>query len=403
VSLSRLPKTAGLHGDGGGLYLASDGKQQCSWVYRYMIAGRARTMGLGPYPDVSLADARKLASEARGLRAQHIDPIEQRDQQRAAARVEAARAMTFDQATAGYLAAHRSGWRSPKHAGQWERSVEVYVSPIIGKLPVAAIDTALVLKVLQPIWATIPVVAGRIRGRIESVLDWAKARGYRNGAENPARWKGHLDKLLPAKSKIKKVEHFAALPYAELPAFLAGLQAQKGVAALALQFTILTAARSDEVLEAEWPEIDLGAKVCTRPAAHMKGDKEHRVPLSAPAIAILDEVRSRGTNGLVFPSLRKNGRGRLSANAMLECLARMDRSDLTVHGFRSTFRDWAGDCTEFPKEVAEAALAHADGDATERAYRRGDAFEKRRQLMDDWAMYCGNAPVKDNVVDPTRP
>jgi integrase len=390
ISLKRLERTAGLHGDGGGLYLASDGKQQCSWVFRFMIDRRARTMGLGSYPAISLAKARELAGEARGLVAQHIDPLEQRNGQRAAARLERLRAITFDQARDGYLESHSAGWRSPKHRAQWKRSIEAYVSPIIGKLPVNAIDTPHVLKVLQPIWARIPVVASRVRARIESVLDWAKARGFRNGRENPARWRGHLDKLLPAKSKVHKVEHHPALPYAELPAFMAELRKQQGMSAMALQFTILTAVRSDEVLDATWPEIDLVAKVWTIPEDKMKKQRKHCVPLSAAAIAILENVRVPGSDGPVFVSWRKNVGKRLSPNAMLRVLARMGRSDLTTHGFRSSFRDWAGDCTEFPREVAEAALSHAVGDATEQAYRRGDAFEKRRQLMDAWATYCAS-------------
>jgi integrase len=342
---------------------------------------------------VSLAEARERAAECRQLRKQGIDPIESRRAAKADRLVAAAKAMTFDQAAAAYITSHRAGWRNPKHAAQWKATLATYASPIIGKLPVSSIDTGLVLQALEPIWATKPETAGRVRGRIEAVLDWTTARGYRTG-ENPARWRGHLDKLLPARSKVRSVKHHAALPYAELPAFLGSLREQEGASARALEFTILTAARTNESIGAQWSEFDLSGKVWTAPAERMKAGREHRVPLSAAAVEILRRMENVREGELVFPGDR---RAALSNMAMLMLLRRMGREDLTVHGFRSTFRTWAAECTSFPREVIEAALAHLVGDATERAYQRGDLFEKRRRLMDAWGTYCAK-PAETGAV-----
>jgi integrase len=413
-SIHRLSSVAvrnakpGLHADGGGLYLqateSADHMVSKSWVFRF-ATGRIvtsatgkqrleeRQMGLGSLIDVSLAEAREQAAECRQFRKQGIDPIESRRAAKAERMVAAAKAMTFDQAAEAYIAAHRAGWRNPKHAAQWKATLATYVSPVFGKLPASSIDTGLLLKVLEPIWATKPETAGRVRGRIEAVLDWTTARGYRTG-ENPARWRGHLDKLLPARSKVRKIKHHAALPYAELPAFLASLCEQEGTSARALEFTILTAARTNETIGARWPEVDLSGKVWTVPAERMKAGREHRVPLSAAAVAIVRRAQDAGEGELVFPGDRRKA---LSNMAMLMLLRRLGRDDLTVHGFRSTFRTWAAECTSFPREVIEAALAHVVGDATEQAYQRGDLFEKRRHLMEAWADFCAEAPVVADV------
>jgi integrase len=304
--------------------------------------------------------------------------------------------MTFKDCAERYIEAHRPGWKNPKHAKQWPSTLEDYVYPVFGPIPVQAVDVGLVMKALEPIWKTKPETASRVRGRIESILDWATARGYRQG-ENPARWRGHLDKLLPARGKVQKVKHHAALPYGEMGDFVAELRGQEGVAARALEFLILTATRTGEVIGARWDEFDLAKKVWTVPGERMKAGKEHRVPLSERALAIIEEMKGQGVND--HPFLFPGGRpGKpLSNMAMLKLLQRMDRGDLTAHGFRSTFRDWAAEMTHFPTEVAEMALAHTVSDKVEAAYRRGDLFQKRRELMEAWARYCEPKPGS-NVV-----
>jgi integrase len=323
-----------------------------------------------------------------------IDPIAARRAERARQRLDAAKAVSFKQCAEAYISSHRAGWRNSKHAGQWGATLATYAYPVIGALPVQAVDTGLVLKVLEPIWTAKPETAGRVRGRLESILDFAKVRGERDG-ENPARWRGHLDKLLPAHSKVRQVEHHAALPYAELPAFLASLREQEGVAALALDFLVLTAARTGEAIGARWTEIDLLDKTWTVPAARMKARREHRVPLSARALAILDEMRLArdGNNGdaFVFPG-GKAGKP-LSNMAFLMLLRRMGHGDLTAHGFRATFKTWASDRSSFHNEIVEASLAHVIGGKVEQAYMRGDLFEKRRRLMAQWAAFATTAPV----------
>jgi integrase len=384
----------GIYRDGGGLYLQITARGAKSWVYSFMLARRSREMGLGPTHTVSLAQARTLATDCRRQLLDGVDPIEARAAKRSAALVEAAATITFKDAAHGYIDAHKAGWRNAKHASQWEATLETYAYPVFGALPVHQIDVGPVMKVVEPIWATKPETASRLRGRIEAVLDWATARKYRLG-ENPARWRGHLDQLLPARSKVRRVKHHAALPYDELGAFVPALRLQDGIAARALEFLILTVARTGETIYARWPEINLDAKLWIVPAERMKAQKEHRVPLSDRAVEILREMAELRQSDYVFP-----GRDRskpLSNMALLQLLHRMGRDDVTAHGFRSSFRDWTAERTSYPGEVAEMALAHAVGDKVEAAYRRGDLFEKRRRLMDDWARFCDMPPAA-NVV-----
>ncbi|MDF2599243.1 MAG: hypothetical protein K0Q54_2066 [Methylobacterium brachiatum] len=386
LGVTRL-KTPGMYGDGGGLWLQVSGKGGKSWVFRYTLQGKSREMGLGPASTFSLAEARDKALTCRKLCYDGIDPIETRREQRQEASVEAARAITFRTCAESYIAAHKAGWRNDKHAAQWTATLETYAYPVFGDLPVQAVDTGLVLKALEAIWTTKPETATRVRGRIESVLDWAATRGYRRG-ENPARWKGHLANLLPKRSKVRKVEHHAALPFKDVPAFMVAIASQPGTAAKLMAFTILTAARTGEALGARWSEIDIESGIWTVPAERMKGGSEHRVPLSEPTLALLGEMQGLDAE-FVFPGGR---RGKpLSNMAMLTLLRRMERTDLTVHGFRSSFRDWASETTHFPSEVVEMALAHTVESKVERAYRRGDLFEKRRELMAAWAAHCSDA------------
>jgi integrase len=340
-------------------------------------------MGLGPVADVTLAMARDKAMASRRLLLDGIDPIDRRKSERAAVRIAEGRGVTFKDCAERHITSHEAGWRSPKHAALWRATLVTYAYPVFGALPIAAVDTSLVLEVLEPIWTTKPETAGRVRGRVEAILDWATARGMRSG-ENPARWRGHLDKLLPARGKVARVRHHSAMPYAELPNFLIALRGEGGVSARALEFAILTAARTGEVIRATWAEINLTSAVWTIAAERMKGGKEHRVPLSERALALLAGLPREGE----FVFLGGQRKRPLSNMAMLKTLARMGRRDLTTHGFRSTFRDWAAEATGYPNEVLELALAHAIGSKVEAAYRRGDLFEKRRRLMADWARYC---------------
>lgn len=390
LSAVAVPKLRdpGLYPDGGGLYLQVTKGGARTWVYRFMLHGRAREMGLGPLHIVPLAEAREKARGARKLRHEGIDPIEARKAKQAEDRLAAATAMTFKECAERYIEAHKAGWKNPKHAKQWPSTLETYVYPVFGDLPVQAVDVGLVMKVLEPTWRAKPETAGRVRGRIESILDWAAARGYRKG-ENPARWRGHLDKLLPARGKVQKVEHHPALPYTEMGDFILTLRGQEGVAARALEFLILTATRTSEVIGAQWGEFDPDKKLWIIPGVRMKAGREHRVPLSDRALAIVNEMQADRLNDhpFVFPGGRP-GRP-LSNMAMLKLLERMGKDDLTAHGFRSSFRDWAAELTHFPREVAEMALAHVVNDKVEAAYRRGDLFAKRHQLMDAWAKHCG--------------
>jgi integrase len=393
-------KRPGLYSDGGGLYLQVSGAGAKSWLFRFMLRGRARGMGLGTAgrDDVSLAKARAAASECRELRRQGIDPIEARKGRREAARLDAAKAMSFADCAAAYIESHAAGWRNVKHAAQWRSTLKTYVEPVFGAMSVQAVDVGLVLKVLEPLWKTKPETASRLRGRIEAVLDWAAVRGYRRG-ENPARWRGHLDKTLPARSRVRQVQHHPALGYDELPAFMRSLREQNGTAARALEFLILTAARTGEAIGARWDEFDLAEKMWIVPATRIKGGRLHRVPLSDQAAAIVEKMNG-GDADYVFPGgkLRKP----LSNMALLTLLKRMGRADVTAHGFRSTFRDWASEQTNYPREAAEMALAHAVGDKVEAAYRRGDLFEKRRRLMDEWARHCASAAKIGKVIPMRR-
>ena len=370
----------GRHGDGGGLWLIVAETGAKRWAYRFTIEGKVSELGLGGFPEVSLELARDKAAEARKLAKAGKSPVEAR---REAERAEDGKP-TFGKCADDFLAAKSSEWRNEKHRAQWAMTLTKYAEPLRSK-PVDEIDTEAVLEVLTPLWQRTPETASRLRGRIEVVLDAARARGFipRNEA-NPARWRGHLDKLLPKPSKLSRGHH-AALPYAELPAFIARLREREALAALALEFAVLTAARSGEVLEARWNEIDLAAKVWTVPAIRMKAGREHRVPLSGRALEILGKLSETRTGEYVFPGQRA-GRP-LSNMAMEMVLRRMGVDGVTVHGMRSAFRDWAGNETHFAREVAEAALAHVVGDKAEQAYRRGDALEKRRELMEAWARY----------------
>jgi integrase len=386
-------KKPGLYNDGGGLYLRIAPGGSKSWVYRYQRAGERRYKGLGGLDAVSLADARRKAAEARRMLSEGNDPI---DVARAAERARThsrAKITTFAEAARSYVEAHESGWRNEKHGKQWLATLEAYAFPVFGDEPVGAIDTPMIVKVLQPIWSKKTETARRVRGRVENILDWARAGGLRSG-ENPARWRGLLEHMLPKKPTAAAVQHHPALPYPQVGEFVAALRLQNGTASRALEFTILTAARTSEVTGARWNEIDLDTALWTVPASRIKAQREHRVPLSEPAFAILRAQAETSQGEFVFPGGRKNLP--LSNMAMATVLKRMKRDAVTVHGFRSAFRDWAAERTNYPREVAEMALAHAVGDKVEAAYRRGDLLEKRKQIMADWAKYC------DRIEQPAR-
>jgi integrase len=401
VEVAKAKGPAVLH-DGGGLYLRISATGAKSWVFRFQLDGKRRDMGLGPFPDISLAEARGKASAHRKLRHEGIDPLDAKAAQRQAQRVSVAKGRTFRECAIEFIEKNRTGWRNAKHAAQWAATLATYVYPTLGELPVSAIDAGMVVQVLDPIWAEKPETASRVRGRIEAVLDAATVRGFRQGP-NPAQWKGNLAHILPARGKVRKVEHHAALPFDGMPAFLAALRGREGMAARALEFAILTAARTSEVLGARWGEIDLDANVWTVPAGRMKAGREHRVPVSKAALAVLDKVRPLALmrdgepdpSAPVFPGPRRALP--LSNMVLLMLLRRMGRGDLTAHGFRSTFSDWAAERTAYPRETVEMALAHTVENKVERAYRRGDLFDKRRQLMDGWARFC-EAPVSGEIV-----
>lgn len=367
-----------------------------TWVLRYKLGSRRREMGLGGYPEVSLADARTLARQARQKVRDGLDPIEERRAARSALLASAGKVMTFEDASDAMIASKQAEWKNPKSRDQWKATLESYAYPHIGRLSVSDIELSHILNVLQPIWTRIPETASRLRGRIEAVLDWATVSGYRTGL-NPARWRGHLDKKLPQPSKLKARRnerigsdgHHAAMPIAVAPTFALQLRKAEGMGARALEFAILTAARSGEVRGATWDEVDLDSKEWIIPAGRMKAGKEHRVPLSKAAWELLKNLpRMAGTN-LIFPAPRG---GKLSDMALGAVLRRM-KVTATPHGFRSTFRDWVSERTAYPGEMAEMALAHAIGSKVEAAYRRGDMFERRRKLMDEWAQFLAN-PVK---------
>jgi integrase len=387
-------KVAGFYSDGGNLYLDFKDPPSKNWVVRYSRNGRTRDLGIGNYPAVSLAEARLKRNAALTKLRKGVDPVDERRAANLAAKIEAPKAMTFKQCAERYIAAHEHGWKNSVHIYQWRQTLETYVYSVFGDAPVAAIDTALVMQAIEPHWLTKTETMVRTRGRIERILDWARARGYRAG-ENAARWRGHLDSLLPKRSKVAPVQNHPALPYAELPGFFAELTTNTGIGSLALQFAILTAARTGEVIGARWDEINPVDKVWEIPAGRMKMGKAHRVPLSEPVLAILATLKRLPSSDFVFAA---HARRPVSNMIMLMQLRRMGCADLTVHGFRSTFSDWVAEKTGFPTEVREMSLAHKISNAVEAAYRRGDLFEKRRELMRQWAAYCtGPVPAGEVV------
>lgn len=375
-------KKPGYYADGTGLYLQVGKSGTKSWILRFMLNGRAREMGLGSALTFSLDDARGLRDKWRKVHAEGKDPIEANKAERARAALELSQAKTFKDCAVAYIESHRSGWKNAKHTAQWENTLDSYAYPKIGALPIQSIDTNHVREVLQPIWNTKRETSVRLRGRIEKILDWASALGYRAGL-NPARWRGHLDKVLAKDQRRRRIQHHPAMPVEKIGAFVKALRQQEGTVARALEFLILTAARTGEVIGMQWPEVDLDGAVWTVPVERMKGHREHRVPLSAATIKLLRSL-SKG-DGYVFPG--RTATRPLSNMAMLKLLERMGHADLTVHGFRSTFRDWAAERTSFAREVCEMALAHAISDETEAAYRRGDLFDKRGRLMEAWASF----------------
>lgn len=382
----------GFHGDGGGLYLSIVGGSR-TWLFRYRRAGKGHWMGLGPDSLVSLAKARDAAIDARRLLRDGIDPIEHRRDAKEAAKAEAAPEKSFEIVAGEYITAHKAGWKNKKHGAQWEATLKAYAYPHFGQRPVDTVTVDDVLAALTPIWTEKPETASRLRGRVESVLDYAKTRGWRQG-ENPARWKGHLDHLLPARATITRVVHHPALAWADMPQVMTKLAKAGGTSALCLRFTILTAARSGEARGARWNEIDMAAKVWTIPGTRMKAKQEHRVPLSDAALAVLETMQplKSAADGLVFPGGRLGKP--LSDVAVSKALAGV-ADGVTVHGMRSTFRDWCAECAHnYPRETAEAALAHSNKDKVEAAYRRSDLFELRAKLMAEWAAYCmDNGPL----------
>jgi integrase len=386
-------KAPGMYADGGSLYLriAPGGSKQ--YIFRYIRDGHLHDMGIGPTHTLTLAEARERATDARKLLLDGIDPLANKRTRLATLRAADAKAMTFQQCVDGFVRDNDAAWRNAKHRREWVTSLVKYAYPILGSLPVASVDTPLVLRVIKPIWGTIPDTASRVRGRIENVLGWATVHHYRSG-DNPARWQGLLEHALPT---ITKGEHLAAMPYAEVPAFMAKLRQQTTVSAKLLEFVVLTAARLGEALGATWDEIDFEARTWTIPAGRMKAGKEHRVPLSDAALAVLQPLQVvQQPHAYVFPGAYA-GR-RVGLNMPLRMLNKVTGNGATVHGFRSSFRDWAAERTSFPREVAEQALAHTIGNAVEAAYRRGDLFEKRRRLMDSWSEFCGRPAATGRVV-----
>lgn len=387
LEVGRL-KEPGMHAVGvvPGLHLQVTDSGAATWVLRVLVGGKRREIGLGGYPGVSLAQAREKARADRDAIKEGRDPAAERAAARSALRAQHAVDTTFDECARKFIESKAAEWKNPKHRAQWAATLETYAGPTIGKLNVRDVTLAHVVKILETdnLWTTKTETASRLRGRIEAVLDWATVRGYRSG-DNPARWKGFLDKLLPAPGKTKNIEHHAALSYAEIGAFITDLRTRAGIAARALEFAILTAARSGEVRGACWDEIDLENARWTVPAARMKAGKEHVIPLSAQAAALLKALPANPDNPLVFPAPRG---GVLSDMTLGAVLKRMGRADLTAHGFRSTFRDWAGETTAYPREVIEHALAHQLKDKAEAAYARGSLLVKRGRLMADWATYC---------------
>ncbi len=378
--------------DGGGLYLQISKSGSRSWIYRYFSDGKSHDHGLGSFKVLALAEARDAALQCRKLRAQGFDPISEKKKRRVAAQLEAAKSISFKDCVEQYLEAHKSAWKNNRHTWKWGRSLELYAYPTFGDLPVGEIDADCVFRAIDPIWRIKNETASRVRGRIETILDWARVRGYREG-ENPARWKGNLVHLLPDRDKIKKVQHLNSLPYADMPKFWKELSNRSTTAAAMLRFTILTASRTNDARFAVWGEIDFDNKVWTIPGKRMKAGDKHRVALSPQAIEILKgQAKQRPSNeqsvsDLIFPGPKK-GKPH-SENAMLKVLDLMGyKKKITTHGFRSTFKVWASEQTEYPNEVSELALAHTQGNKVQEAYKRTDLLDKRKPLMDEWAEYC---------------
>lgn len=394
-------KVSGSYSDGGGLYLHVVASGTKSWIYRYQIAKRRREMGLGGYPKLTLAKARLQRDFHRKQVKVGIDPLEVKraatEQAVENRRQSKTLEMTFKRCAEAYIGQKEHGWSSHKHGQQWRNTLTTYAYPVIGELPVAHIDTQEVLEILQPIWLNKTETATRVRNRIELVLDYAGALKYRTG-DNPARWRGNLANLLASPSKIREVKHHSAIPYDDISEFLVKLSNSKGLAARALTLTILAATRTSETLNATWNEFDLTKGVWTIPKSRMKGSRPHRIPLSEPAVVLLKNLETGSGSDYVFPGMKK-GKA-LSNMSMTTVLRRMDRGDLTVHGFRSTFRDWAAEKTSYSWRVAESALAHKLKDGTEAAYQRGDLLDKRVEMMDAWARYC--FPEKSKVVKMRR-
>jgi integrase len=387
-------KKPGLHADGGCLYLQvtadDDGNVRGrSWIFRYQRGARVRDAGLGSAATITLVEAREKAREYRKLLLEGLDPIEVRNARVAKNLAAGATAVTFDEAATAYMRQHGAGWKNPVHAAQWRSSLQTYASPVLGALPVQAIDTALVMKVVEPLWTAKPETASRLRGRIEAVLGWAAVSGYRTG-DNPARWRGHLDNLLAARSKVRAVKHHPALPYNEMPSFMVELRARKGMGPLALEFAVLTCVRTADVLNAKHADVDRSSRTWTIPV-FSKTHKEHRVPLSTAALVVLDKARKlvaqiggdAGSSLFAFPS---DTGARLSQNVLGQVVVRMGRRGaMTVHGARASFRTWAAEQTSFAWDVSEMALGHRVGSVVERAYMRGDGLRKRVALMQAWS------------------
>lgn len=385
----------GYYPDGGNLYLQVSASGSKSWLFRYTKGGKERQMGLGSLIAFTLAEARHRAKDQRKLLADGVDPLAIKRESQLQRRLADSNIITFDKAAAAFIESHSPGWKNAKHGDQWRNTLATYASPVFGAMPVSNVNKALVLRVLEPIWRTKNETASRLRGRIEKILDWAKAQDYRTG-DNPAAWRGHLEALLPAPGKVQKIEHHPALPWAQIGAFMCDLQAMPGSAALATELIVLTACRTSEALNSQWAEFDLDGALWTIPAARMKSGKEHVIPLSAAALAVMTKARAESPDSdIVFPGRKGKALSNMSCLAVLK---RMGRGDLTVHGFRSTFRDWAGESTAHPREVIEHALAHLLKDKVEAAYQRGTLLEKRRALMGDWSAYCNTVRTAGDVV-----
>ncbi len=405
LQVTKLSKP-GLYGDGGGLTLQITKTGAKSWLFRFMREGKPYGMGLGATHTISLMEARQKALDARKLLADGINPLTAKKQSRIAAALENAKMMTFDQCAEAYIAAHRASWKNAKHVDQWTNTLATYASPVFGQLPVAAIDTGLVVKCLAPIWENKTETASRLRGRIESVLGWATTSGYRTG-ENPARWKGHLDNLLATISKASRTKHHPSLPWQDIGRFMVALRAREGSAAKAVEFAVLTACRSGEVRGAQWSEFDLAERIWTIPAARMKARREHQVPLSDAALKLLESL-PKG-NDLVFAGRKNQVLSDMSLTAVIRRMndevkpiwVAATGEGITVHGFRSTFRMWVAETTAYPREVAEHALAHQLPDLVERAYQRGTQFAKRVALMAEWGAYC-TPTLSGAVIRPIR-